>query len=127
MNCQFHETIKINLMNSEFQGNGENKFENSKLKRNGEINKRYILNGLNGLPYFDDCLVLYFYFLPLLLLTLFCIVLINYGTLFTVSFKFRIHDIIFSISLKFRIHQIHFRRFMKLTIHRIYFHRFINL
>ena len=24
---------------------------NSKLKRNGEINKLYILNGLNGLPY----------------------------------------------------------------------------
>ena len=51
MNCQLHETVKINLMNSEFQGNGENNFVNSKLKRNGEINKRYILNGLNGLPY----------------------------------------------------------------------------
>ena len=51
MNGQFQETVKINLMNSEFKGNGENNFVNSKLKRNGEINKRYILNGLNGLPY----------------------------------------------------------------------------
>ena len=51
MNGQFHETVKINLMNSEFKGNGENNFVNSKLKRNGEINKQYILNGLNGLPY----------------------------------------------------------------------------
>ena len=52
MNGQFHETVKINLMNSEFKGNGENNFVNSKLKRNGEINKRYILNGLNGLLYY---------------------------------------------------------------------------
>ena len=37
MNCQLHETVKINLMNSEFQGNGENNFVNSKLKKNGEI------------------------------------------------------------------------------------------
>ena len=51
MNGQFHETVKTNLMNSEFKGNGENNFVNSKLERNGEINKRYILNGLNGLPY----------------------------------------------------------------------------
>ena len=52
MICQFHETVKINLMNSEFQGNGENNFVSSELKRNVEINKRYILNGLNGLPYY---------------------------------------------------------------------------
>ena len=36
INCQFHETVKINLI-SEFQGNGENNFVNYKLKRNGEI------------------------------------------------------------------------------------------
>ena len=52
MVCQFHEKVKINLMNSEFQENGENNFVSSKLKRNGEINKRYILNGLNGFPYY---------------------------------------------------------------------------
>ena len=46
MSCQFHETVKINLMNSEFQANGENNFVDSKLKRDGEINKWYILNGL---------------------------------------------------------------------------------
>ena len=50
MNYQFHETVKINLTNSEFQGNGENNFVNSRLKRNGEMNKRHILNGLKGLP-----------------------------------------------------------------------------
>ena len=50
MNYQFHETVKINLTNSEFQGNGENNFVNSRLKRNGEINKRHILNELKGLP-----------------------------------------------------------------------------
>ena len=36
MNSGFHETVKINLMNFEFQGNGENNFVNCRLKRNGE-------------------------------------------------------------------------------------------
>ena len=38
MNCQIHETVKINLINFEFQGNSENNFLNSKLKRNDEKN-----------------------------------------------------------------------------------------
>ena len=29
MSSQFYETVKINLMNFEFQGNGENNFVNS--------------------------------------------------------------------------------------------------
>ena len=38
MNCQIHETVKLNLISSEFQGYSENNFVNSKLKRNDEKN-----------------------------------------------------------------------------------------
>ena len=46
--------------------------------------------------------------------------------LFTVSFKFRIHDIILTVSLKFIIDQIYFNRFMKFRIHQIYFNCFMK-
>ena len=42
MNSKLHETVKLNLMNAEFQRNGENNFVNSKLKRNGE--KKYAVD-----------------------------------------------------------------------------------
>ena len=36
MNSQVNGTVKLNLINSRFQGNGGNNFVNFKIKRNSE-------------------------------------------------------------------------------------------
>lgn len=42
MNSLFHRTVKLNLINPKFQGNGENNFLNFKLKQNSE--NKYIVD-----------------------------------------------------------------------------------
>ena len=47
--------------------------------------------------------------------------------IFTVSLKFKTHQIYFHGFIKLRTHQIHFHRFINWRVRLIYFHRFINL